>query len=144
MKKFMRMVLLIGILFTGTTLLATSAKGSADSDAARRAYIAKCNTYSYKDIARNPDNFKGKYAVFTGKVDMVLESKAGVGLLVRVMIGKDASYKEILYVVDMRATKEEGRILEDDIIKIYGELDGLGHWAGSNYPRLIGKYIEIK
>jgi antitoxin component YwqK of YwqJK toxin-antitoxin module len=115
----------------------------------KNTYIAQCNIYSYKDIARNPSNFRGKYAVFTGKVIQVQESGRRVILRTNVTKGEYGFWSDTIYIDYTRWNDDENRILEDDIIKIYGELNGIKTYdtilgGEASIPWLIGKYIEIK
>ncbi len=116
-------------------------------------YIASCKTYSYNEIARNPDAYKGKRAKFTGEVIQV-QQESFYGLVIyvlRVDVTKTGSYyvhyEDTVYVT-YYATADEPRILEDDIITMYGELEGEKTYTtvlGSSVtiPEFSAEYIEI-
>lgn len=92
------------------------------TDLSEKQYKAKCKTYSYEEIARDPDDYKGKKAKFSGTVLQALESDDSRQVDIRLAI--DGDYDQVIYVVYY---KPEGssRILEDDTITVYGELAGL-------------------
>ena len=89
---------------------------------AKKDYIDSCKTYKYKDIARNPDKYYGKRAKFKGEVVQVVEGYFDTTLRVDVTKGKYGIYTDTMYVVYTPESSTEDRILEDDIITIYGEL----------------------
>ena len=112
-------------------------------------FKASCETYTYEQMARNPENFKGTNVKVTGEVVQALYGTTGVDL--RVNITKEGEYTtyytDTIYVT---YTPEEGedKILENDIITIYGTAQGdytytstLG--ASVTLPLVFGKYIEL-
>ena len=101
-------------------------------------YKQSCKKYTYKDVARSPQDYDGKKAYFTGKVIQVLESGDKVALRVNVTKGDYGIYKDTLYVYYERKSVDEQRILEDDIITMWGELDGL-----ETYESVLGQSISI-
>lgn len=115
---------------------------------AKKDYIASCKTYKYKDIARNPDKYFGKRAKFKGEVVQVIEGYYDTTLRVDVTKGKYGIYTDTMYVVYTPKSSSESRILEDDIITIYGELSGIETYEtimGSrvSIPRIDAEYITI-
>lgn len=112
-------------------------------------YKEKCNEYSYTDIARNPDKVKGEYAKLAGEVIQVLESGKSVTLRVNMTKGKYGYYSDTVYVTYTRKSDDEDRILEDDIVEIYGELDGLETYTAVlgqevSLPKIYAEYITIQ
>ena len=112
-------------------------------------FKASCQTYTFEQMARNPENFKGTNVKITGEVIQALYGSKGVDL--RVNITKQGSYTtyytDTIYVVYYPEDGED-KILEDDIITIYGTSQGdytytstLG--APVTLPLVYGKYIEI-
>ena len=92
------------------------------TDLSKGQYKEKCKSYSYDEIARDPDDYKGKKAKFSGEVLQVLESSDSSQVDIRLAINDD--YDQVIYVVyDM--PEGASRILEDDHITVYGELDGV-------------------
>lgn len=115
---------------------------------AKKEYIASCKTYKYKDIARNPDKYNGKRAKFKGEVVQVIEGYLSTTLRVDVTKGKYGIYTDTMYVVYTPKSSTESRILEDDIITIYGELAGIESYetvmgAKVSIPRINAEYITI-
>ena len=100
-------------------------------------YKSKCKDYTYKGIARNPEKVKGEYAVVTGEVIQVLEDGNDVEL--RVNITKESwGYTDTIYVTYTRKSTNEDRILEDDIVTIWGTLEGL-----LSYDSTLGKQVTL-
>ncbi len=103
----------------------------------KETYIALAETYSYKGLERNPDGYKGKIAVFKGKVIQVSESGFN-NVVYRVNIAdSQGEWADTIYVSYIRS-EGEARILEDDIITIYGELNGV-----TTYQSVLGGNITI-
>lgn len=121
-------------------------------------YINACQQYAYKDISRNPNDYKGKLATFTGQVIQVQEStflgQKSVTLRVNVTAEENQFvdggyiYEDTVYVT-YYPDENESRILEDDIVTLYGELDGLETYTSIlgesiSIPSMKAKYVEIK
>ena len=115
-------------------------------------YKAQCGTFTYDQLARNPDDHQGKKIKFSGKV-----LQAG-GDYYRVAMG--GNYNTVIFVTDERnyaashlsdpngnngfwgwgATdgKDYENILEDDWITVYGECNGT-----KTYTSVLGASITI-
>lgn len=111
-------------------------------------YKAQCNTIPYSDIARNPNNYIGQKAVFTGKVIQVQESGKSTTLRVSVTQGEYGIWDDTVYVDYSKKSDAESRVLEDDIITMYGQLNGLKHYTAVfgnqiSIPHLLAEYIDI-
>lgn len=115
-----------------------------------KEFKEKCKTYTYQQIARNPEKFKGTNVKLTGEVIQALYGSDSVDL--RVNITKEGTYStwytDTVYVV-YDTEEGEDKILEDDIITIYGT--SLGDYtytstmrAPVTLPLIDGKYITIK
>ena len=118
------------------------------ADDMKKAYCNSCKTYTYKEIARNPDSVKGERAKFTGKVIQVLEDGSSVVLRVNIT-AKKYYYDDTIYVKYTRKSDDEDRILEDDIVNIYGTLSGLESYTSITnqtitLPKVYAEYIDIK
>lgn len=120
----------------------------------KAAYKEACKTYKYSKIARAPGQYKGKLAKFTGEVIQVQQDKLFGKLyyVLRVNVTKKGSYykyyTDTIYVT-YTASEDDARILEDDIITMYGELQGEKTYTtvlGSSVtiPSFDAKYISIK
>lgn len=109
----------------------------------------KCETYSFKEIARNPDNYKGKLLKLTGKVIQVSEGWSNsVDLRINVTKNEYGWYEDTIYCTYKYAEGED-KILEDDIITIYGRCEGdytytsvLG--ASVTLPKISARYVVIE
>ncbi|MCB6366643.1 hypothetical protein LI291_10710 [Intestinibacillus massiliensis] len=111
-------------------------------------YIEECKNFSYETVARDPNQYVGAKAVFNGKVVQVMESGDRVTLLIGVT-KTDFGYEDIVYVDYTRKDKNESRILEDDIVTVYGEMNGLKKYISvmfseENAPWVNAKYIDIQ
>lgn len=112
-------------------------------------FKASCQTYTYEQMARNPENFKGTNVKVTGEVIQALYGSEGIDL--RVNITKEGNYAtyytDTIYVV-YYPEEGEDKILEDDIITIYGTAQGDYTYTSTlggpiTLPLVYGKYIEI-
>jgi len=112
----------------------------------KEEYIALAQSYTYEEISRNPDNYKGKPSVFTGKVVQVLEN--GNNITIRVNVTQGGYYwSDTIWVDYIRKDQTESRILDDDIIKIYGDMNGLKSYTSTlratiTIPWIIAHFIE--
>lgn len=87
-------------------------------------YKASCEEYTYEEISRNPDQYKEKLAKFKGQVIQVVESGNDLQLRVNVTADEYGFYSDTIYVTYSKG-ESESRILENDIVEVYGVLDGL-------------------
>jgi len=95
------------------------------------------NTHTYDQLARNPDVYKGFQVRLTGKVVQVIEAGKNKTQL-RVNITKDEySWSDAVFVSYTRK-ENEIRILEDDIITLWGIYEGL-----ITYKAVLGQNITI-
>lgn len=112
-------------------------------------FKASCKIYTFEQMARNPESFKGTNVKVTGEVVQALYGTSGVDL--RVNITKKGNYStyytDTIYVVYYPETGED-KILENDIITIYGTSQGEYSYTSTigapiTLPLIQGKYIEI-
>lgn len=144
-------VAFVGILALGGDDESAGSSGdvpaaSEKSSISRDDFIASCQEYTYAEIARDPDQYKGKNAKFTGQVIQVQES--GNDVVMRVSITKnkydygdgtsDVLYDDPIYVEYTRKNDGESRVLEEDIVTMYGTLNGL-----QTYESILGESISI-
>lgn len=130
------------------------AKKKQEEDIARKEqeeteFKASCQTYTFEQMARNPENFKGTNVKVVGEVVQALYGSSGVDL--RVNITKQGNYStyytDTIYVVYYPENGED-KILEDDIVTIYGTSQGDYSYTSTigsqvTLPLVYGKYIEI-
>lgn len=115
----------------------------------KKDYIAACTEIAYDDLARNPDKHKGQSFKFTGEVIQVAEPTFGNTVALRINVTKDEYdfYTDTIYAT---VTVPDGsdRILEDDIITVYGDCEGLYSYESVlgqkiSLPKISIKYYEI-
>lgn len=110
--------------------------------------MAQCSSYTYEEIARNPDSHFGDYAKFRGEVIQVMEDGDDYTLRVSITQGKYI-WSDPIMVSYTRQDDTEGRILEDDIVTMYGMLAGTYTYTtvmGSSLtvPLFFAEYIDIE
>ncbi len=113
-------------------------------------YRAQCQSYTYDEVARNPDSYSGKLAKFTGEVVQVIR-KSDKELQLRVNVTKKGSdefayYTDTVFVIYTK--KDSSNILEDDIITLYGELKGEQSYESIfgekiTIPKIYAKFIDV-
>ena len=113
-------------------------------------YIENCRTISYEKLSRNPDSYDGEYFTFVGEVIQVMESGSRVHFRMNITeyeVGGTYFSKDPIYVTT-RLGEDGARILENDIIRIYGQCDGLYTYTAVlgnsvSLPKIDAKYWEI-
>lgn len=94
---------------------------------------------SYEDLARKPEQYKGTLICFKGKVIQVMDSSSTV--TIRLATKEEqylGYYDDVLYCTISKAFLNEERLLEDDIITIYGKADGI-----KEYTAILGNKVQI-
>lgn len=124
--------------YTSTDQVQGTAAQTSEED-----YKLSCQNYTYEELARNPENYKGEKIALRGEVIQVLES----GKNVELRVNMNNEYDQTVYIL-YTLKSNEGRILENDIVKIYGTFEGLITYesvfgAKITIPRIDAKYIEI-
>lgn len=108
-----------------------------------------CKLYSFEELARNPDKIEGKNVKITGEVIQALYGSDSVDL--RINITKKGTYTtyytDTVYVVYYPETGED-KILEDDIVTIYGTAQGDYSYTSAigakiTLPLIYCKYVTI-
>lgn len=112
----------------------------------KESYMEKCSSYEFKEIARNPEQHNGEYAVLNGEVIQVME-EGGVYML-RVNITKGEYSWTDTIMVFYEGDGDNNRILEDDMITMYGQLAGMYTYttvmgSENSVPLLYAEYIDI-
>lgn len=112
-------------------------------------YKNSCQSMDYKTIARQPELYEGMNIKVTGEVWQVVEE--GDDALYQINIDKTEygydynSSVQIIY----KDAKNNFRVLEDDIITVYGEYKGIVSYttvlgAKQSIPQISAKYIELQ
>lgn len=110
-------------------------------------YKAQCTSYSYETIARDPDNYIDTYCKYTGEVVQVLEDGSDVQMRVNIT-PTSYGYTDTIFVFYTRKDGES-RLLEDDIITIYGTNQGTISYesifgATITIPQVDAEYIDLQ
>lgn len=135
-----------------TTTVQPTAK--AKKKVSAKAYKNKCKTLSFKDLSRNPDKHKGEKLKYTGQVIQVqedehwLDDNTTVDLRINVTKDEYGLWNDTIYAT-VELPKNADRILEDDIITIWGECDGKYSYTsvlGSDVtlPKINIEYYSVK
>ena len=137
-----------------TTIKATVGGKTAECkvnvvDLTPEEYKAKCKSYSFEELARNPSSMRGTYVKLKGEVVQVIRGY-GNDIALRVNITRWGTYsdyyKDTVY-VNYTLPSDGNKILEDDIITIYGQADGEKSYTSTlgatiTLPEIDAKYIE--
>lgn len=137
---------------SSVTVKPTEAPPTEDPEEVKADYIDSCATIDYKTLERNPDNYKGEHLKFTGKVIQVLESDSwfddSTTLRINVTENKYEYIDESTWTdtIICTVTIAEGadRILEDDIVDIYGDCYGLYTYESILKQKISVPRIDIK
>lgn len=146
----------IAIAISGCGKLSEPATTTETKQSVNEAELAKlteqqfkANTVQipYNDIARNPEKFKAQNAYFLGKVVQVNQDKKNVTLRVEVTRGKNDLWNDVVW-VNYTIPEGQDRILDNDIIQIWGTIKGLQTYTAVlgnkiSIPELDAKYISI-
>lgn len=106
-------------------------------------FKASCEKFTYKEIARNPKNYENKNIQFTGKVEQVQENSSlfssTKSIVIRLAVTKDkyGYYDDYVYCT-YNYSENESKILEDDIITVYGVCTG-----DYTYTTVLGSSVTI-
>lgn len=136
------------IIAVGAIIIIVALSGNTPSDLIdmpENEYRAACKTYTYDEIARNPDKYEKSLAKFTGEVIQVL--KDGDEIQMRVNVAYDEFYYTDTVFVFYNVSNGTN-VLEGDIITMYGELRGMQDYESIfgqeiSIPRIYVKYIDI-
>lgn len=122
-------IFIIGIANNNSTQSSQSSQSGIPAQTtayipSREEYIEMCETIDYETLSRNPDKYKGKDFCIKGEVIQVVESESEkVDLRINITKG-DYFWSDTIYAT-VTIPAGADRILEDDIITIYGKCEGL-------------------
>ncbi len=132
---------------------ASSAETSSEqvvSELSQEEYKAQCKKVSFKTIARDSNGLSGEKFTFTGEVIQVMEPTLFSDVTTyRVNVTKNEyGFYEDTIIVEFRMPEGADRILDGDIIKLWGESTGLYTYqsvlgANITLPSIRAKYIGI-
>ena len=111
------------------------------------AYKATCQAYDYREIARYPPQYADKAAYFCGEVFQVLEDGDTVNLIVNVT-DSEWGWEDAVFVNYTRQSDDEPRVLEEDIVEIWGDLEELFTYEAvlgnsQSVPQITARYLNI-
>lgn len=106
-----------------------------------------CKSYTYKDLYRNIEKYTKEKIKVKGKVIQVMEGSYSYELRLDMTKNEYGWYEDTIYIL-LHKDNVEQRILEDDIITIYGTITGLKTYesvlgANITLPEIAGKYVEF-
>ena len=107
-------------------------------EGSEESYKGQSVPIPYTDLVRNPDKYKGRRVVYTGSVvQVVFEQKNNVHLRVALTKGDFGVWDDIIYVTYSKPSGGD-RILEGDIVQLWGEVKGL--YTGKT---IFGDFVAI-
>lgn len=118
---------------------------SMSSEEIAAAYKDSCSSFTYDQVARDPDTYFGERAKFTGEVIQVLQE--GNSYTLRVNITQVSYGWSDTIMVSYTSSAGESRILEDDVITLYGVMGGMYTYetifgAEVTVPLLFAEYVD--
>lgn len=128
-----------------TTLAVTT---TVLDEQAKSEYMAQCETITFKELARNPDSYVGKKLKIKGEVIQVSEGSVTTSLRINMTQGSYGYWTDTIYATVVIPDGND-RILEDDIITIYGECAGSYTYTATSgasitLPKINVKLFEIQ
>ena len=93
----------------------------------KEEFITSCQEYQYKVLARNPDDYIGSRIVVDVKITQILQGGLfDSGEYYRVYTNDEYDFwsGDEFFMNDCRVD-DDVKLLEDDIIRVYGEFDGM-------------------
>lgn len=113
-------------------------KENIDSVDNKDEFIQRCNTYSYDEILRAPDNYKDVNCKLSGDVDQIIEGWFGSYTI----FIKDTDGNK--WGCTYKYSDGESHMLEGDTVTIYGVLDGTTTTKTVLGKQVVVPYIKIK
>lgn len=138
---------------SGNSSIPSASTGIVKED--RSTYIARCSTINYESLARNPLQYKGNYYTFTGEVIQVTNGSNSNETILRVNVtpkryeySNETYYDDTILVCYEYSNSYESKILEDDIITLYGQSVGTYTYEAImgnsvTIPAIYAMYIDI-
>ena len=143
-------IIFIGLIF----YFVLSCLPSSKSKESKNTYLPKCQPVTFEELARNPEMHKGKDYIVKGKVIQVQESYSDdITLLVyitetEIKYIEDSYFEDTIYVTYEYESDSEDRILEGDVITVYGKCQGSKTYttvlgSSNTVPYIDALYIDI-
>lgn len=111
-------------------------------------FIQSCKTFDFRDLARNANSLKGERIAARGKVVQVMREGSILALRVNITQGRYGIWDDTVYVTYYQKAGSPN-IIEDDIITLYGEIEGTTSYksilgATITLPDIAAEYIDIE
>lgn len=114
-------------------------------------YKKACATYSYKDVLRNPSDYKGKQAYWFGEIVQVVDKSAYSSTFRIDVTCEKYSYSDGYYCDDTIYVTYYGdqSFIEDDMVKMWGTMEGTQTYttvlgASVTIPKFSAQYMELQ
>lgn len=129
-------------------LIKDSGKLSYTLEDINKQFKKSCAEYNYDEIFRNSSKYLNKKAKFTGEVVQVIGSSS-MELRVNVTRESYGYYTDTVYVTCNKSAFEGERVLEGDVITMYGTLMGTKTYTTvrgdeMTIPKFEAKIIELQ
>lgn len=110
-------------------------------------YRAGCQPVDYQTLARDPDAWKGANVTVTGKIIQVMENAGQNTYRISITKGSYGIWTDTI-LVKYKPADSGTRLLEDDIVVVYGQSTGLYTYttvlgASQTVPSIDAKYIDL-
>ena len=130
----------------------TSSKSTSTVELSEDEYKAKCVEVDYKDLCRYPERYSHKKIKVKAKIQQVMDASL-LNSSKTYRVQTDTSgygwYLDDEYFVTDKRTSGSVKLLEDDVIVIYGEFSGMEKvtraltWTTDEVPGIQMKYAEL-
>ena len=115
----------------------------------KKSFKESCKKIPYKNLARTPDKYKGERIKIYGQVIQVLEDGGQLNLRVATKDSGYGEYYDDVVLVDYTYKKGESRILEDDMITVWGTYGGTYTYDSTmggkiTVPMMEAEYFSVK
>lgn len=131
-----------GSLFVNTSTYTPTSKVTINKE----DFIAECKEYTYKELARNPSQYKNERIKLKCKVFDV--NQYGSNLILLANVDSEELFSSDTLYITYTYGQNEPKILEDDTIIVYGIYQGDYSYTtvlGTQkvVPRVDMKFVEI-
>jgi hypothetical protein len=98
----------------------------------------QARTISYDSLARSPTSYAAQIVEFRGKVIQATQDGRDYVLRINVSQDRHGFWTDTLFVTYRASSDSEPRILENDIVRLWGEFIGI-----KSYKAVLGQTIQI-
>lgn len=114
-------------------------------------YKKECKSYKYKDVLRNPEDYRGKKAYWFGEITQVVEKSSRESVFRISVTCEKLSYSKEYYCPDTIYVTYYGdkSFIEDDMVKMWGTMEGTQTYttvlgASVTIPKFDAKYMDLQ